>query len=83
MGKATFTAWLYIMSVACLAIAIGERKWGWLAGFVIFLVVAEMARRMMKNAEVSDGPARVSFVALAILVMLSAMGILFWIQFRA
>lgn len=83
MGRATFTAWLYIMALACLGIAIGDKKWGWLVGSVIFLVVAEMARRMMRNEEASDGPARVSFVALAILVMLSAMGVLFWIQFRA
>jgi 1,4-dihydroxy-2-naphthoate octaprenyltransferase len=83
MGRATFTAWLYIMGVACVAIAIGDKKWGWLIGAVIFFVVAETARRMLKNEEASNGPARVSFVALAMLVMLSAMGILFWIQFRA
>jgi 1,4-dihydroxy-2-naphthoate octaprenyltransferase len=83
MGKATFTAWLYIMAVACVAIAVGGKTWGWLIGAVVFLAVAEMARRMLKNEEASEGPARVSFVALAILVMLSAMGILFWIQFRA
>jgi len=83
MGKATFTAWLYIMAVACLAIAMGDKAWGWVAGAVVFLVVAEMARRMLKGGEESNGPARVSFVALAMLVMLSAMGLLFWIQFRA
>jgi len=83
MGKATFTAWLYIMGVACVAIAAGGKSWGWLILAVVFFVVAEMARRMMKNGEASDGPARVSFVALAMLVMLSAMGVLFWIQFRA
>ena len=83
MGKATFTAWLYIMAVACVFIAFGGKAWGWLAGAVVFFVVAEMARRMMKSGEASDGPARVSFIALAFLVMLSAMGILFWIQFRA
>ena len=83
MGRATFVAWLYIMAVACLAIAMGDKKWGWVAGAVIFLVVAEAARRLMKGGEESNGPARVSFVALAMLVMLSAMGILFWIQFRA
>ena len=83
MGKATFTAWLYIMGVACVAIAVGDKKWGWLIGAVVFFAVAEMARRMMKDGEASNGPARVSFVALAMLVMLTAMCFLFWIQFRA
>lgn len=84
MGRITYVAWLYVMSAACVVIAIGDRAWGWLIGGVVFFFVAQFARRQLK-VEIEKGhePPRFNFVVIAMLVMVVIMLLLFWIQARA
>lgn len=84
MGRATFVAWLYITAAACVAIAIGDRKWAWLIGGIVFFSVAHAARRQLKKeAESGRKGVSISFFGIAILLMLTGMLFLFWLQFKA
>jgi hypothetical protein len=84
MGRTTFVATLFIMAAACVVIAISDHAWGWLIGAILFSAVAIVARRRLKaEQETGRAPPRLSFVGLAMVGMLLAMGFLFWIQFSA
>lgn len=84
MGRITFVAMLFVMAAACVIVAIGDRSWGWLVGSFVFISVAVMALRRLKQEqdEIRSSP-RLSFVTLAILGMVIVMGGLFWMQFSA
>ncbi len=84
MGRTSFVAWLFIMSIACVVIAIGDRSLGWFVGGVVLSAVAFYARKKLRE-EASTGPGETSFsfVGVAILLMLVAMMFIFWLQFKA
>lgn len=81
MGRITFVAMLYIMAAACVVIAFGDRAWGWAVGAVTFFLAAQFSRRQLKREVESDerkGP-RLSFVGIAMLVMVVAILLMFWL----
>jgi hypothetical protein len=72
---------LYIMAAASVVAAFGDRSWGWAVGAVAFFVVAQVARRQLRKEAESDrreGP-RLSFVGIAMLVMVVAILLMFWL----
>jgi hypothetical protein len=81
MGRASFVAWLFIMAIACFVMAAADASWGWLIGGIVFLSVALFAsRQFKKEQEVGPETASLSFVGIAILVMILAMCFLVWLQ---
>ena len=40
MGRVSFVAWLFVMSIASIVIAVGERSFGWFVGGLVLLFVA-------------------------------------------
>ena len=82
MGRTTFVAMLYIMTAACVVIAIGDHSLGWAIGAVAFFFVAQFARRQLKSEveiERPPGP-RLGFVGIAMLVMVVAILLMFWLS---
>ena len=81
MGRVSFVAWLYVMAVASLFLAIGNKSWGWFAGAIVLAVVAGYARKQLrKEAATQRTGASLGFVGTAIAVMLVVMLGLFWLQ---
>jgi hypothetical protein len=84
MGRVTFVALLFVMSLACIVIAIGERSFGWVVGAVVFFFASFYARKQF-NIEEQTGHkgASFSFVGKPIILMLVVMLLLlFWIRHR-
>lgn len=74
MGRASFVACLFVMAVACVVIAIGDRSFAWLIGGFVLVFLAIYARRQFKNEQI-EGQAtpRLGFVGAAMLIMLIAL----------
>lgn len=81
MGRFTFVAMLYIMAIASVVAAFGDRSWGWAIGAIAFFLVAQFARRQLKKEVASDerAPPRLGFVGIAMLVMVVAILLMFWL----
>jgi hypothetical protein len=84
MGRTSFVTWLFVMSAACVLIAVGDRSWGWLVGAIVFASVAMFARRQLvaEHEEGQAGP-RLGFVGIAIVVMMVVMYFLLRLQTSA
>lgn len=84
MGRTSFVAWLFIMAVSCLILAAIDVSLGWFISGAALLTVAIYAKRQLKKEEDSGREgASISFFGTAILLMVTAMLFLFWIQFKA
>jgi polyferredoxin len=72
---ASFIVVLYVMSLACLVIAFGDRSLGWFVGAIVFFDVAQFARRKAteEQEEPDSGGARGKFIVVAMLIMVAAM----------
>jgi hypothetical protein len=72
---------LFVMAIACVVLAIGERSFGWFIGGIVFAGVAMFARSQLskEHEEGQEGP-RLGFVGIAIGVMLVVMFLLFKLQ---
>ena len=80
MGRVSFVAWLVVMAVASLLIAVTNKSWGWFAGAIVLAVVAGYARRQLrKEAATQRAGASPGFVVSAIALMLVVMLGLFWL----
>jgi len=84
MGRVSFVAWLFVMAIASLVLAIGERSLGWFLGAIVLAFVASYARKQInKEEETGRQDASLGFVAKAIILMLLAMAVMFWLQHRS
>lgn len=70
MGRMSFVAMLFVMALACLAIALSTSSWGWAIGGVVFLTVGVYARRQF-STERQSGPETASnrFIVFSLLAV--------------
>jgi hypothetical protein len=84
IGRLSFVAWLFVMAISCLGLAVAKWSPGWLIGGVVLLSVATYAVRQFRKEEESEREGvSIGFFGIAILVMITAMLGLFWLQFSA
>lgn len=81
MRPIPFVAMLFVMAAACVVIAIGGRSLGWFMGGLVLFAVGMFARRQLQR-EQEEGPAgaRLGFVAIAIGLMVAAIGFMAWLD---
>lgn len=70
MGRLSFVAVLFVMTLSCFGLAISSSSWKWFIGGVVFLIVSIRALRQL-NTERESGPETASnkFIVYAILAL--------------
>jgi len=84
IGRLSFVAWLFIMAISCLILAVTNSSLGWLVGGIVLLFVAIYAARQFKKEKTTQREGvSLGFFGIAMLVMIVVMLGLFWLQSSA